>query len=97
MATTRISSISRRTRRFFVYILRCDDGTLYTGITTDIARRLTQHKSGTGGAYTRTHGARDIVYTERAASRSAALRREAALKRLTRTQKSAIIAGHAHR
>jgi putative endonuclease len=70
-----------------VYMLRCSDGSLYTGITNDLARRVKQHLAGTGAAYTRPRRPVRVVYREPARSRSAALRREAALKRLTRAQK----------
>ena len=63
---------------YFVYILECADGTLYTGITTDLARRLMEHKSGTAGArYTRAHGAKRFLYSEPYDTRGNALRREA--------------------
>jgi putative endonuclease len=73
-----------------VYIARCGDGTLYTGITTDPNRRLTEHNAGTGSAYTRTRLPVVLVYQERVTSRSGALRREHAIKRLTRTEKEAL-------
>lgn len=76
---------------YFVYILRCADKTLYTGITTDLARRLAEHKAGDGGHYTRAHGAKKIIYSERHADRSAASRREAQIKRLTRDKKLALM------
>lgn len=82
---------------YFIYILRCADDSFYTGITTDVIRRFEEHVSGAGAAYTRTHKPRAIVYTEEAVDRSAALKREAQLKKLTKTQKSAIIARYAHR
>jgi putative endonuclease len=77
---------------YFVYILRCRDGTLYTGITTDVARRLAEHTRGTGGAYTRAHGADRIVYSERRRTRGAALKREAQIKRWPRKKKFDLIA-----
>lgn len=76
---------------YVVYILKCRDGSLYTGITTDVARRLREHKAGKGGNYTRAHGALRMVYQERCASRSAALKREAAIKRLSRAQKKSLL------
>ncbi|MEK7600539.1 MAG: GIY-YIG nuclease family protein [Patescibacteria group bacterium] len=76
---------------YIVYILKCRDGSLYTGITTDVARRLREHKAGKGGNYTRAHGAMRMVYTEKCGSRSAALKREAAIKRLPRAQKLFLI------
>lgn len=81
--------------RWFVYILRCADGTLYTGITTDVARRVTEHNGeGLPGArYTRGRRPVTVVYVEPATSRSLAARREAVIKRLSRVRKLALIAG----
>lgn len=76
---------------YHVYIIECHDGTLYTGITTDLARRLAEHAAGKGAAYTRTHGAARIAYSETQPDRSAASRREAAIKKLTRAQKQALV------
>lgn len=76
----------------FVYILRCGDGSLYTGSTTDLARRLTAHRSGHGAKYTRSRLPVELAYWEEAPDWPAALRREAAIKRLTRQQKLALIA-----
>jgi putative endonuclease len=78
---------------WFVYILRCEDGSLYTGITTDLARRFKQHVEKTGARYTRSHTVAECVYTETCASRSAALIREAAIKKLSRAEKLACISG----
>ena len=78
---------------YWVYILRCADGTLYTGITDDLQRRLAAHNSGRGAKYTRGRGPVEPVYQEEAADKSAALRREAAIKRLSRAEKLALIAG----
>lgn len=72
---------------YFVYILECTDGTLYTGITTDLRRRLAEHKSGTGAKYTRARGAKQMIYSEKLKNRSLASKREAALKRMRRSQK----------
>lgn len=78
---------------YWVYILRCGDGTLYTGIAADVERRLRAHQSGTGAKYTRGRGPLCVVYREELPDKSAALRREAAIKRLKRTEKLALIAG----
>ena len=78
---------------WFVYILRCGDGSLYTGCTNDLPRRLEAHRSGRGAKYTRSRPPVTLAYREAAAGRSAALRREAAIKRLTRRQKLALIEG----
>ena len=77
---------------WWVYILECRDGTLYTGCTDDIPRRLTMHNAGRGAKYTRGRGPVTLRYREEAPDKSAALRREAALKRLTRAEKQALIA-----
>jgi len=78
-----------------VYILRCRDGSLYTGATNDLARRLSRHAEGTGARYTRSRLPIRLIYDEPARDRGAALRREAALKRLTRAEKLALVAAHA--
>ncbi|MCI9310220.1 MAG: GIY-YIG nuclease family protein [Lawsonibacter sp.] len=76
---------------WYVYILRCGDGTLYTGITDDIPRRLAAHRAGKGAKYTRGRGPLELVYQERVPDKSAALRREAAIKRLRRREKERLI------
>ena len=78
---------------YVVYILLCADGTLYTGITTDLARRFAEHKAKKGAAYTAAHPVKKIAYSEACASRGAALKREAEIKRLSRAKKLALIAG----
>ncbi len=77
-----------------VYILRCGDGTLYTGITDDMERRLAAHRAGTGAKYTRGRGPLEVVYREEQPDRSAASKREWAIKRLTRQEKEALAAEH---
>jgi predicted GIY-YIG superfamily endonuclease len=72
-------------------MLRCADGTLYTGITKDVTRRIQQHNDGTASRYTRSRRPVKRVYQETQRSRSLALKREAAIKRLTRKQKLAMI------
>lgn len=72
-------------------MLRCTDGSLYTGITTDVARRFEEHKAGKGAKYTRSRKPIEIVYREPVDSYSAALRREYAIKQLSREQKIALI------
>ena len=76
---------------WFTYILECEDKSLYTGVTTDVKRRFLEHKSGKGGNYTRSHGAIKIVYTEKHATRSEALKRELKIKGLVRGGKEALI------
>jgi len=75
-----------------VYVLRCADGTLYTGITNDLVRRLSAHRAGTASRYTRSRRPVCLVYQERRRSRSAALKREAAIKRLPRAAKLEMVA-----
>ena len=74
-----------------VYILRCGDGSLYTGISTDVARRLEEHRSGKGAKYTRSRGPLELVYEEACADKSAALRRELEIKALPRAEKLKLI------
>lgn len=76
---------------WFVYILLCEDGSLYTGITNDPKKRLADHKAGKGGHYTKSHGAKKIVYIEEATDRSAALKREAEIKSWPRSEKERLI------
>ena len=75
-----------------VYMLRCKDGSLYTGCTNDLEARLQRHRTGRGARYTRSRLPVRLVFSEAAADRSAALRREAALKQLTRAQKLNLLA-----
>lgn len=74
-----------------LYILRCGDGSLYTGITTDVGKRLETHRSGKGAKYTRGRGPLELVYSEDCGDHSAALKREMGIKALTKTQKEALI------
>ena len=78
---------------WYVYILRCGDGMFYTGSTDDVERRLAVHRSGKGAKYTRGRGPLELVYQEALPDRSSALRREAAIKKLTRAQKERLISG----
>jgi putative endonuclease len=75
---------------WFVYMVRCRDNTLYTGITTDISKRISQHNEGKGAKYTAGRRPVDLIFQERCKTRSIALRREAAIKRMTRAQKLAL-------
>lgn len=78
---------------WYVYILRCADGTLYTGISTDPQRRAAEHNGdGPGARYTRARRPVELAYTETVADRSAAARREAAIKRLSRMEKLRLVA-----
>ena len=76
---------------WFVYMLRCGDGSLYTGCTDDVMRRLEVHKRGKGGKYTRSHLPVELAYWEETQDKSTALRREMAIKSLSRQQKLALI------
>jgi len=78
---------------YFVYLLECADKSIYTGITTDMARRFAEHKHGIGSHYTRAHAAKKMLYSENHATRSAALKREAEIKRWPRSKKLELI-GH---
>jgi putative endonuclease len=75
----------------FVYMVRCDDRTLYTGYTTDVARRVAEHNAGRGAKYTRGRRPVTLVYTEAFATKGAALRREHAIKQLRRRRKLRLI------
>ncbi len=74
------------------YILRCADGTLYTGWTTDPQRRLRQHNAGRGARYTRSRRPLKLVYLERCPDRKAAMKRERQIKAFSRAKKEALIA-----
>ena len=78
-------------KQWTVYILECRDGTLYTGITDDLDRRLKAHNAGKGAKYTRGRGPVVLKYREFCADHSAALRREVEVKRLSRVQKWSLI------
>lgn len=78
-------------KKWYVYILRCADGTLYTGSTDDVQRRLAVHNSGKGAKYTRGRTPVEVVYTEECESYSAALKREYAIKQLSRGEKIKLI------
>jgi len=76
----------------FVYLLRCRDGSLYCGWTTDVQRRLAAHRSGRGSRYTASRLPVELVLAQPMADRCAARREEARIKRLTRRQKLALVA-----
>ena len=76
---------------WYVYLLRCADGSLYAGSTTDVERRLREHASGHGGAYTRSRRPVKLVYREAHPDRSQAQRREAELKRWPRAKKQLLV------
>ena len=83
--------LKRSLSSWFVYIVRCLDRTLYTGITTDLDRRLAEHNAGLGAKYTRPRRPVVLVYSEQAISRSAAARREYQIKKLSPTGKMDLI------
>jgi predicted GIY-YIG superfamily endonuclease len=82
---------SKGPRAWSVYILRCGDGSLYTGIAKDVEARLKSHQGGKGAAYTRTHLPVVLIYQEKRTTRSRALIREAAIKRFPRPKKEALV------
>lgn len=75
----------------YVYILRCSDGTFYTGYTTDLTRRIEEHQSGMGARYTRGRRPVELIYFEECDTKQHAMQREAAIKRLTRKQKEKLV------
>lgn len=77
--------------KWSVYIVECSDGTLYTGVTTELERRINKHNDGTAAKYTRHRRPVKLVYSEPANNRSAALKRELAIKRLTTDRKRELI------
>jgi len=78
----------------YCYILECVDGTFYTGWTTDPQRRVTQHNKGTGAKYTSTRRPVKLVYLETLSTRTDAMKRELAIKKMKRTQKSKLAEGY---
>lgn len=76
---------------YYVYILECGDGSLYTGYTTDVERRFKEHKAGRGGHYTRSKEILRVVYTETFQDRSSALKREAQIKSWPRQRKLSLL------
>ena len=81
---------------WFVYIVRCKDKTLYTGITNDLARRLLLHRKGVAARYTRGRLPVILMHQELCSSRSDALKKEKALKKLKRVEKEAYIKNHGY-
>ena len=77
--------------RWFVYIVRCRDGSLYTGVSTNVTRRVGQHNAGRGARYTKARRPVELMRVERARSQGAALRREFAVKALPRAAKIALL------
>jgi putative endonuclease len=77
----------KRTGRYYFYILKCKDKTLYCGIAKDLVKRLAMHNSGKGSAYVRSRGGGKLIYSKAYKSFSLALKREAAVKKWSRAQK----------
>ena len=75
----------------FVYVIECADGSLYTGYTTDVERRVAEHDTGDGAKYTRGRTPVELVHVESYTSRSAAMRREHEVKQLTRYEKERLV------
>lgn len=80
-------------KKWYLYILECGDGTLYTGITDDVQRRFKAHSQGKGAKYTRGRGPLTLRYSEECGTHSDALHREIAVKKLTKAEKTALIEG----
>ncbi len=78
-------------KQWWVYVLECGDRSLYTGITNDLEQRLERHQQGKGAAYTRSHLPVRLIYREKARGKGAALSREAAIKKLSRSEKLALV------
>ena len=76
---------------YYVYLIECKGGALYTGITTDVKRRFKEHSSGRGGAYTQAKKVKRLLYTEECKNRSAALKRESEIKGWRREKKLALV------
>lgn len=79
----------------YVYIVRCSDGSFYTGWTNNLEKRIISHNAGKGAKYTRGRRPVSLVYYEEIAEKEAAMRREAAIKKLTREKKEQLVAGFA--
>ena len=80
--------------QWFVYILRCKNGDLYTGVTTDLVRRFKEHISGKGGHFTKSFKVKELLFSEKRPDKSSALKREAQIKGWTRKKREALIAGN---
>ncbi len=83
--------MDKEVKKWYLYILRCGDGTLYTGITDDVERRLAAHRAGKGAKYTRGRGPLELVYQEELEDKSHALRRELEVKAMKRSEKLSLI------
>lgn len=83
--------VDKKAEPWFLYMLRCSDGSLYTGVTNNLERRLTMHNKGTASRYTRTRLPVEMLYHETCASRTQAMVRECAVKAFSRKQKDELI------
>ena len=83
--------IEKMEKQWVLYVLECKDGTLYTGITDDLERRLAVHRAGKGAKYTRGRGPLTLRYVEECEDHSSALRREYAVKQLKKAEKLALV------
>ncbi len=77
-----------------VYLLRCADNSLYTGISTEVASRVEKHNAGKGAAYTRSHRPVELVWVKKMKSESAARKREAAIKKMSKRDKEQLVVGN---
>jgi len=87
MSNTKISKIPT----WYIYILKCNDGSFYTGSTNDLVKRLAAHNAGKGGKYTRAHLPVELLYSEKLADHSSALKREHAIKKLNKEKKLLLV------
>ncbi|MCE9586053.1 GIY-YIG nuclease family protein [Candidatus Uhrbacteria bacterium] len=78
-------------KRWYVYILRCHDGSLYTGISTNVAERVTKHNAGKGAAYTRSHKPVTLIWSKPSKTPTAARKREAKIKSWSKQEKEQFI------
>jgi len=83
--------VTGEVQEWFVYMIRCAGGQLYTGISTDVERRLAEHAAGHGAKFLRGKGPLQLVFTRKVGCRSTALQAEAGIKKLSREQKEALI------
>jgi predicted GIY-YIG superfamily endonuclease len=87
-------SLNSEAKSWFVYIVRCSDNSLYTGIAIDVEARVTRHNKGKGAKYTRSRSPVELVYTERLNQKGDALRREIVIKKLSSQQKRKLVSDH---
>ncbi len=81
----------KNSSNWYVYILKCNGGRLYTGMTNDVKRRFEEHKTGKGGHFTKAFGAKAVIFREEHMTRSEAMKREAQIKRWSKAKKLALI------